>query len=152
MNRALRLTFAWSAAVLAVLVAVLVFAYLKLVPRDDDLTEQIRAQAEARLGVEVELGSAHLQLWPYTELVVQDAATVQPQPIRIKRLVAQPRLSALLRGRVELDDVSIDGAVLPQVSLGALRMRPAPQQQEGKAVQVAQLRFRDTIWITRYGT
>ncbi len=152
MNRALRLTLLWSTAVLALVAAALVFAYLKLVPGDDELTEQIRAQAEARLGVEVRLGSAHLQLWPYPELVVQDTVTVQSQPVRIKRLVAQPRLSALLRGRVELDDVSIDGAVLPQLSLGALRMRPAPQQQEAKAVQVAQVRFRDAIWITRHGT
>ncbi|MDB5945197.1 MAG: hypothetical protein JWQ33_223 [Ramlibacter sp.] len=152
MNRALRLTLLWSAAALALIAAALVFAYLKLVPGDDELTEQIRAQAEARLGVEVHLGSAHLQLWPHAELVIEDASTVQPEPVRIKRLVAEPRLSALLRGRVELDDVSIDGAVLPQLSLGALRMRPAPQQQEGKAVQVAQIHFRDTIWITRYGT
>ena len=152
MRRALRLTLLWSAAVLAVLAAALGFAYLKLVPSDEELAGRIRAQAEARLGIKVELGSAHLQLWPRTELVIQDAATVQPQPVRIKRLVASPKLSALLRGQLELDDVSIDGAVLPQLSLAALRLQQVPQQPEGKAVQVSRVRFRDTTWITRFGT
>ena len=151
MTRAARLTLLWTGLALAAIVGALALAYLKLVPTDQELTERIRAQAEARLGVEVALRSAHLQLWPQAELVIEDASTVQPQPIRIKRLVAQPRLSALLRGQVDLEEVNIDGAVLPQRSLGALRMRPAPQDQ-GNAVQVAQINFRDTVWITRHGT
>jgi uncharacterized protein involved in outer membrane biogenesis len=152
MKRALRLTLLWSMAVLVLLAAVLVFADVKLVPSDDALTERIRTQAEARLGTPVKLGSAHLQFWPHPELVIVDAATAQPQPIRIKRLVAVPDLSALLRGRLELDDVSVEGAVLPQLSLGALRMRQPAPQPEGKAVQVSLVRFRDVTWITRYGT
>ena len=151
MTRAARLTLLWTALVLAAIVGALALAYVKLVPTDQELTEQIRSQAEARLGVEVALRSAHLQLWPNAELVIEEASTVQPQPIRIKRLVAQPRLAALLRGQVDLEEVSIDGAVLPQRSLGALRMRPAPREQ-GNAVQVARINFRDTIWITRNGT
>lgn len=151
MTRAARLTLLWTGLALAAILGALALAYLKLVPTDQELTERIRAQAEARLGVEVALRSAHLQLWPQAELVIEDASTVQPQPIRIKRLVAQPRLSALFRGQIDLEEVNIDGAVLPQRSLGALRMRPAPQDQ-GNAVQVAQINFRDTVWITRHGT
>lgn len=151
MTRGLRLTLLWIIAALIVLAAAIAFAWMKLVPSDEELTERIRSQAEQRLGTKVELGLAHLQLWPRAELVIEDAATVQPQPIRIKRLVADPNLSALLRGRVELDDVSIEGAVLPQLSLGALRMRQAQDQPKGKPVQVSQVRFRDVTWITRYG-
>ena len=151
MKRGLRLTLLWGAAVFVVLAGLLAFAWLKLVPGDAELTERIRAQAEARLGVEVRLSSAHLQFWPQAELVIEDAATVQPQPIRIKRLVAQARLPALLRGHVELEDVSIDGAVLPQLSLRGLHLRPATQQAQGATVQVEQVHFRDLVWITRHG-
>lgn len=150
MKRSVLLTLLCAGIGIAAVAGALALAYVKMVPTDQELTERIRAQAEARLGVEVNVGSAHLQLWP-PELVIEDAATVQPQPIRIKRLVAQPGLRALLRGRLELDDLHIDGGVLPQLSLGSLRLRPAPQGGDATAVQVSQLRFRDMIWITRHG-
>lgn len=150
MNRALRLTLLGTALLLAAVAAVLAVAYAKLVPSDQELVERIRAEAEARLGVEVNVGSARLSLWPQPELVIEDVATVQPQPIRITRLVAHPELLALLRQKVELADLTVEGGVLPQLSLRALRLRPAPKGRDGNALQVAQLDFRDVIWITRY--
>ena len=151
MTRSARLALFWFAIGLGLLAAALALAWARWVPNDEEVMQRLVAQAEARLGVKVKLGSAHLRLWPQPELVVEDAQTVQPQPIRIKRLVAHAGLMPLLRGKVELDDVLVDGAVLPQVSLGALRLRPAPAGQPAEAVQVSRIAFRDVVWITRHG-
>ena len=151
MTRAVRLTLLWTAIGVVLVACVLALAWSALVPDDAEVMQQIVAQAEARLGVEVTVGSARLQLWPQPELVIGDAQTVQPKPIRIKRLVAQAELLPLLRGRVEIDELLVEGAVLPQVSLSALRIRPAPAGAEAGALQVARLTFRDVVWITRFG-
>ena len=150
MERVGRLRLLWTAIGVVAVVAVLAITFRKLVPDDAALVERIRAQAEARLGVEVSVGAAHLQLWPQPELVIEDAQTVQPQPIRIRRLIAHPALLPLLHGRLDIDSMEIDGAVMPQLSLGALRLRPPPAGAEANAVQVAQLEFRDVVWITRF--
>ena len=152
MSRTVRVALSWIAVGLAAAAAALALAYARLVPSEAQMIKEIRAQAAARLGVEVTIASAHLKLWPRPELVIEDAQTVQPQPVRIRRLVAQAALLPLLRGRVQLDDVLVDGAVLPQLSLGALRMQPAATGNEAAAVQLARLEFRDVVWITRHGT
>ena len=151
MTRAVRLTLLWTAIALAAVAAALTLAWVKLVPSDDEVAQRIIAQAEARLGVEVTVGSARLSLWPQPELVLEDAVTVQPKPIRLKRLVAQASLMPLLRGKVELDDVLVEGGVLPQLSLAALRVKPAPPGSDANPVQVSRLTFRDVVWITRNG-
>lgn len=151
MNRALRLALLWSAVGVAATAGALALAWHRLVPGDEEVLQRIVAQAEARLGVEVTVGSARLRLWPRPELVIEDAATAQPQPVRIRRLVAQARLLPLLRGKLHLDDVLVDGAVLPQLSLRALRVKPGAQVPEADAVQLAALHFRDVVWITRHG-
>jgi uncharacterized protein involved in outer membrane biogenesis len=151
MERVGRLRLLWTAIGVFAVVAVLAFTFRKLVPDDATVVERIRAQVEARLGVEVGLGAAHLQLWPQTELVVENVQTVQPQPIRIRRLVAHLAFMPLLHSRLQIDRMEIDGAVLPQLSLRALRMRPPPAAPEANPVQVAQLEFRDVVWITRFG-
>ncbi len=151
MNRTARLALAWTAIGAAAIAGALALAWHRLVPSDEEVLQQIVAQAEARLGVEVTIGSARLKLWPQPELVIEDAATVQPQPIRIRRLVAQASLLPLLRGQVHLEAVLVDGGVLPQLSLRGLRVKPAAQVHEADAVQLAALEFRDVVWITRHG-
>lgn len=150
MQRTARLTLLWLAAILGLLAAALAVAWFKLVPGDDEVAQRLTAQAQERLGVKVTIGAAHLQLWPRPEFVIEDARTVQPQPIRIKRLVARATLGPLLHGKLELEDLLVDGAVLPQLSLAALRMRPAPKQAEPGAMQPVRLEFRDVVWITRH--
>ncbi len=152
MKAAVRLTLLSTATVGIAVVGAIAFAYWKLVPSDVELTERIRAQAEARLGVKVTVASAQLRLWPQGALVIEQAATVQPQPIRFRRLVARPDLMALVRGRVELGEVQIDGAVLPQLSLRALRLQPAAPDTAGPPLQVSRVSFRDLVWVTRHGT
>jgi uncharacterized protein involved in outer membrane biogenesis len=151
MQRAARPTLLWIAIGLAVLAAALALAWAKLVPGDEEVAQRVVAQAQALLGVQVTVASAHLRLWPQPELVIEDAQTVQPQPVRIKRLVAQARLMPLLRGQLQLDEVLVDGAMLPQLSLRALRMRPAPNGAGAAAPQLARLDFRDVVWVTRHG-
>ena len=151
MKRVVRLSLLWTAAAVVAIAAALALAWVKFVPDDGEVAQQVVALAEARLGVKVQLGAAHLQLWPQPELVIEDAQTVQPQPIRIKRLVAHARLRPLLRGQLELVDVLVDGAVLPQLSLRGLRVRPAPAGNNEGSVQLSRLEFRDVVWITRHG-
>ena len=150
MHRTARLVLAWTAALLLLAVAALAIAWARFVPNDAEVAQRLAAQVEARLGVKVSIGAAHLKLWPKPELVIEDARTVQPEPIALKRLVAQARLLPLLRGRVEVDDVLVDGATLPQLSLRGLRVRPADGGDAG-TLQVARLEFRDVVWITRHG-
>ncbi len=151
MNRAARLALLWTAIGVAAIAGALALAWHRLVPSDEEVLQQIVAQAEARLGIEVTIRSAQLKLWPQAELVIEDVATVQPQPIRIRRLVAQASLLPLLRGKVHLEDVLVDGAVLPQLSLHGLRVKPATQVHDADAVQLAAMEFRDVVWITRHG-
>jgi uncharacterized protein involved in outer membrane biogenesis len=152
MNRTARLVLLWTAALLCVAGAALAIAWARFVPNDQEVAQRIVAQAEARLGVKVSIGAARLKLWPQPELVIEDARTVQPEPIVLKRLVAQARLLPLLRGRVEVDAVLVDGATLPQLSLRGLRVRPAAEAQaDTGTLQVARLDFRDVVWITRHG-
>ncbi|MFC5496849.1 hypothetical protein ACFPOE_04820 [Caenimonas terrae] len=151
MQRVLRLSLLSIALLLALAAAALLLAWMKFVPDDAEVARQVAAQAGQRLGTTVRIGSAHLRLWPQPTLVIEDASTSQPQPITIKRLVAQARLMPLLHGRLQLDDVLVDGAVLPQLSLRALHAAPAPAASAPGALQVERLDFRDVVWITRHG-
>lgn len=149
MKRAARWTLGVILSLTAI-AAVLGGAFLRFVPDDEELASRIAAAAAQNLGVEVTVGAAHLQLWPQPELVLADVATVQPQPISLKRLVAQLRLSDLLRRRLSLRHAEVDGAVIPQLSLRALHIDPAAPRA-AVPFPVEQLLFRHVTWITRYG-
>lgn len=62
-----------------------------LVPNHDELASRLAAEAEAKLGVKVTLGSARWRMFP-PALMIENAATVQPQPIKVSRLEARPHL------------------------------------------------------------
>jgi hypothetical protein len=113
------------------------------------VSQRITVAAQAKLGVPVTLGRVRWQLFP-PALVVEDAATVQPQPIRFRRLVAQPNVGDLLRRKLSFDHVLVEGGVMPQLALRGLHVVPAPPGAE-QTRPVAQLRFRDLTWITRHG-
>jgi hypothetical protein len=119
-------------------------------PSDAELGARIKAQAEARLGVQVSLGSVRWQLVPWPALVIENAATVQGEPIRFDRLVAQPDIRALLQRQLRFDHVLLEGGVMPQLALRGLRLQPA-QAAQPQGVPVAQLRFRNLTWVTRHG-
>ena len=150
MQRPVRLTLLCLAIGVATLAAALAIAWTTLVPTDQEVVQRIVAEAEARLGVPVTVGAARLTIWPQLRVVIEDGRTAQPQPITVKRLVAQASLIPLLHGQLQLDEVLVDGAVLPQLSMSALRMRPAPDGKEAGSLQLARLEFRDVVWITRH--
>ena len=135
---------------LVAIAAVLVGAALHLVPDDEELAALIAAAAEKNLGVRVTVGAAHLQLWPYPAFVLADIATVQPQPISVKRAIARPRLRELLRGTLSFEKAEIDGAVIAQSSLRALHFNPAAPRAS-VPFPLEHLHVRRLTWITRHG-
>ena len=149
MTRAARWTL-WTLLGLLALAGTLVAAFIALVPSDEELAARLAAQAEAALGVKVSLGSVAWQMFP-PAVVIENAATVQPQPIRFRRLIAQPMLLELLHRRLRFDHVLLEDGVLPQLSLRALRVRPATPGADVPGPLVEQLRFTNLIWITRHG-
>jgi uncharacterized protein involved in outer membrane biogenesis len=131
--------------------AVTIGVFMRLVPGDQELASRISAAAQESLGVQVTVRSAHLQFWPHPELVLADVATVQDQPVSLRLLVAHPDLAQLLRRRLSLRDVEIDGAVIPLLSLLEWHGKPAAAHGAMLLVPVAQLHIRHLTWITRYG-
>ncbi|MBI2769037.1 MAG: hypothetical protein HYX47_05415 [Burkholderiales bacterium] len=141
----------WVLAGLGLVLAALAVTAVLLVPSDDELGARIKAQAQAKLGIEVTLGAVHWELLPIPLVVITDAATVQAQPISFKRLVARPNMGALLHRQLRFDDVLIEGGVMPQMSLRGLHIQPSPPDADTTHTMVQQLRFRDLSWVTRHG-
>jgi len=136
--------------ILTALAAVLAGALLRLVPDDEALASRIAAAAEENLGVKVRVGAAHLQLWPQPEFVLSDVATVQPQPIVLKRVVARPHVRELLHNRLSFRHAQVDGAVIPLLSLRGLHVNPAAPRAS-VPVPLERVDFRNLTWITRLG-
>ena len=107
------------------------------------------------------VGALRWQLFPVPALVLQDTATDQAQAITVKKLTAYPSLAALLDGRLQMDRIEIDGAVVPQLSLrglGAARGGLGLGVGESRGVGVGgaatpleRFVFRDLRWISRHG-
>ncbi len=142
------------------LVALLGAFWLALVwfiPADEDLAAHAAGELQSRLGVPVRLGALHWRLLPVPAVVLEDVATDQPQAITVKKLTAYPELLPLLRRRVVLDRVEVDGAVVPQLSLRALDATPRGEAtQAGATLQpgatpLARFVFRDLTWLSRLG-
>ncbi len=121
-----------------------------LVPNSDELAARISATVEARVGVKMTIGAVRWQVFPYPVVVIENAATVQPQPITFKRLVATPRLHALLRRKLEIEHVEVEDAVLPQLSLRGMRIA-AGDTPGVDAIPLEQISFTNLTWITRHG-
>src|SRR5690348_15990760 len=103
MNRGARWTLVIAGPVVAVILIGAV-AFAQFISNDQVLTSRLARAAEAHLGVKVLINSAHVRLWPRPQLVVEHAATVQSQPIRVDRLIAIPRLSELVHGHLVFAD------------------------------------------------
>ncbi len=149
MERRARWTL-WVVLGMAAIAAVLGTAFVWLVPNDDELALRLAAAAEAELGVKVTVGAVHWRMFP-PALLIEDAATVQPLPIKFTRIEALPKWRELLQRRLVFDSVTVDGGVMPQMSLRELRVRPSPPGPDAAEPVVSQLRFRDVTWITRHG-
>lgn len=127
-------------------------------PSEEALALRAAAIATEQLGVQVTVGRLHWQVFPTPQVVLEEVATDQPQPVQLRRLSAFPQLARLLRGQVVLDRLELDGAVVPQLSLRGLGKKDkadatatAMSTGGSDAVPVAHVSFRDVQWISRTG-
>lgn len=140
-----------AAGVLAATAGLGWLAFMAWVPGDDELAAQASAELKGRLGVSVAVRSIHWRLLPAPAVVMEEAATGQPQPIKVSKLTAYPNLSALLGRRLQFDRVELQGAVVPQLSLRALDVRPSNAPADVDATPLDRFVFRDLTWVSRHG-
>ena len=119
-------------------------------PSNEALAARVAAAAQQRLGVGVTVGALHWQLLPSPQVVLRDIATQQPQPLRVQAVHLWPRLLSLLRGRVEIDRVLLDGGYVAQRSLQGLG-DAAVTPDTSTPVEIARVAFRDLNWVTLGG-
>lgn len=147
------MTFArrW-ALVAAALAALLVAACLALwafVPSDDELARRLEAEFEARLGQTLVVGAVRWRVLGVPEVEVLDARTRQTDAIEVRRVAIRPQLMPLLRKRLIIDRLEVDGAVVPREALAAYRGK-ASGGGEG-AVVLRSVVFTDVTYISYSG-
>jgi uncharacterized protein involved in outer membrane biogenesis len=124
------------------------------VPSDAELAARVSSEFEQRTGIGLKVGELHWALFPVPRVVLEDVATVQDEPIRVRRLEINPQLRSLLARELRVDSVSADGVALPRASVRAFRGRtdasPTPRGNWTlAAVPVEQVRFTELTWIDR---
>jgi hypothetical protein len=120
--------WAVATATLAALLAAACLALLALVPSDEELARRVEAEFEARMGQKLVVGTVQWRLLGGAVVEVRDAQTVQPEPIRVRRVVIHPELMPLLRRQLVIDRLEVDGAEVPRSALAAYRGK----EQEAK--------------------
>lgn len=161
MKHPLRRWLLGIAAALVLGVGALVWVVSARLPTDDEVAAKISEAFEKRFGVALKVGGAHWSLVPVPVLVLSDIATDQPRPITLRRVTVQLQLASLLQRVIAVDEIEVDGLVLPRASVRAFRGR-GPKPREGgsdvialpapwtlASVPVEQLRWRDVTWIDR---
>jgi uncharacterized protein involved in outer membrane biogenesis len=142
-------------------IGALVWVVSTRLPTDDEVAAKIAEAFEKRFGVALKVGGAHWSLLPVPVLVLSDIATDQPRPITLRRVSVQLQLAPLLQRVIAVDEIEVEGLVLPRASVRAFRGK-GPKPREGGAgvialpapwtlapVPVEQLRWRDVSWIDR---
>ncbi|MES2398662.1 MAG: hypothetical protein V4573_01650 [Pseudomonadota bacterium] len=130
-----------------------------LIPSDKELAATAAVKLGAAVGAEVRVGAVHWRVLPSPAVVVQDVTIVRPQPITASSLTLYPDLRALARKHIRFDQVTLDGAVVPQMSLRGLGS--AATEGKGASAQgsdwtvdeipLAHFVFSSVTWITRRG-
>lgn len=149
-----------SLGVVAALLATAAIALVLLVPSSEELAREAEVQLEEALGVKVTIGSLSWSLVPMPAIVLQDVATVQPQPLSARRMKAFVHWRPLLDKVLSVESVDVDGAVVPQLSLRAFERKDSDQAAAQTAapasislapVPLETFRFTDLTWISRRG-
>ena len=146
-----------GAGIFAGLLVLLAVVVARLIPSDEELARCASGELEAALGVPVSIGALHWRLLPSPSVVIENAATGQPQPIEVKRLSVWLDTSALWQRRLKVERALVAGAVLPQLSLRGLGRPPAASAPlEAKTFTLdglppARIEFRDVTWVSRRG-
>jgi uncharacterized protein involved in outer membrane biogenesis len=152
-------TARWTAGIAAAMLGVLLLLAAGVawwLPDDAQLAARIATAFEQRTGVGLRVGAAHWTLRPGLALVLDDLATVQKEPVTVRRLALHASLRELLARRIRIDEVVLEGAVLPRTSVrefrGAGERSSSPAGPLSlDAVPVGTLRFEDLTWIDRRG-
>ncbi len=146
------------AAGLAALVVIVAGVGWWLIPSDAQLATRIEQTFEQRLGVGLKVGRVHWQLAPLPRIEIDDIATVQDEPITVRRLVLLPRLLPLLSRRIQADGLEVDGVLAPRESVRAFRgrfeeMTTTAKEGQGRwqlaEIPLGRLRFDDLTWSDR---
>lgn len=147
----------WTVGVCATVALLLLLAAGGLawwLPSEAELATRVQTAFEQRSGVGLKVGRVHWALRPVPVIVAEDIATVQDQPITVRRLALRPQLAALWDRRIALNAVDIEGAVFPRRSVRAFRGRS--EEPDGAvsgwtmaAVPLKRVRFTDVTWIDR---
>jgi uncharacterized protein involved in outer membrane biogenesis len=124
------------------------------VPSDAELAARLSSEFEKRTGIGLEVGKLHWSLFPVARVVLEDIATVQDEPIRVRRLEVNPQLRPLLSREVRIDSVSAEGVALPRESVRAFRGRTEPSAKPSgnwtlSGTPVQQVRFTELTWVDR---
>lgn len=146
----------WLLGAAAFLSVLLLAAILlaSLIPSDEELAASASARLSAALGVEVRIGAVHWTLLPLPSVIVEQIHIAQPQPITVKRVSLYPDLKALWGKRIRFNQVALDGAVVPQLSLRGLGAGAAKESDSPWMLDTVPLEhfdFSDVTWITRRG-
>jgi hypothetical protein len=136
-------------------IIVLLGAFLfSRIPSDEELANLVATRLETSLGVPLSVGSIHWRLLPVPVVVIENATTLQAQPIVIKKLTAAFNVASFWQRHLKVDHIDLDGAVLPQMSLHDLGAKHVEAGVVGSGVELltlSHLYFHDVTWISRYG-
>jgi hypothetical protein len=136
----------WAlAGVTAALAGGIWLAAARWLPNDAKLTDRLQEIAQERLGVPVEIGSAHWSLFPAPVIEVDHFRTRQDEPVTVGRLVAYPRIVPLLQGKLSFARVMIKDAVLPSASVRVFRRAEKKPDQ----APPGRFEFRNVTWVSR---
>lgn len=124
------------------------------IPSDEELAQRLSQTFEARTGVALTVGRVHWTLRPLPRIVVEDAATVQDEPIRVGRLAVEPRLWPLLSKRIRIDEVEIADVQVSRESAQAFRGLNQKDKMSSGAwtladVPLGEVRFTRVRWSDR---
>ena len=144
----------WVAGIGAVTIVLCVagLALAHWLPTDDELALQLSTRAEEALGVKVSIGSVHWSLLPTPVIIVKDFRTQQEIPVVVGQLSAYPSLLMLVRRKLTLERVDVDGATVPRNSIHALHGKKGIANQFAQAgVPLEHLSFHNVTWISYSG-
>lgn len=157
MTTSVRRRLAFGALALgATAVVALGFAAWKL-PGDDEVAARVIREFDERTGVGLKIGRLHWSLWPRPNVVVEDVATVQDEPIRVRRASAAVPWRAVFARELRFEAVEADGIAVPRASMRAFRGKGGAGVSEATGAwkvaetPVPRARFTDLTWIDRRG-
>lgn len=112
----------WTLWVLFVLglVAALAVAGLHRWAGSGDFRARLEREASDALGVPVKLGGVHVTLWPQPALAFEQVSIATEPAVTAGRAELRPTWHALLRGRREIQTLTLQQAALPQEGLSVL--------------------------------